>query len=253
MSLASVIRRARVNAKAFDPLDIGPDAFWRASDLGLADGTAVGSWTDLTSNARVLAQATVAKKPINKTAILNGLAVVRFAVASSQSMQVASYYPGNGGAGTDLTVFAVAKQDSSQAAAVSICSLRRGTSGWNFRYNATTSNQWSYGTLGATPASKADSITTTNWNLMTLVRTGLSASLAHNGSSFVTQTFSAYTAQSSTGLIVGGEDTTSGGVANASFVDMDLAELVIFTRALTLPEVKAYGHYVRDRYGLTVA
>lgn len=74
------------------PLDLSGLAFWfRAPNLGLSDGTAVATWTDLSGLGRDLTQGTGANQPIYKTGIQNGLAVVRFTIANSTVMSTASF------------------------------------------------------------------------------------------------------------------------------------------------------------------
>lgn len=57
----------------------GP-ALWFAADhiTGLSDGAALTTWPDSSGNGRDVTQATGSKKPLYKTAILNGKPVVRF-------------------------------------------------------------------------------------------------------------------------------------------------------------------------------
>jgi hypothetical protein len=66
-------------AAAFTPTSIaGLDGWFKADSLALADGAAVGSWTDSSENANHAVQSTAAAKPTYKTGILNGKPVVRF-------------------------------------------------------------------------------------------------------------------------------------------------------------------------------
>jgi len=63
----------------FNPKKISDLQLWLdASQLGLADGDSVSSWTDLSNKNRHATQATAAKKPVFKTNIQNGNPVVRF-------------------------------------------------------------------------------------------------------------------------------------------------------------------------------
>lgn len=64
----------------FIPPHLSGCQLWLAADriTGLADGGAVGTWSDLSGNGRDATQATAAKKPTYKTAIINGKPVVRF-------------------------------------------------------------------------------------------------------------------------------------------------------------------------------
>jgi len=64
----------------FDPRQIlGLQLWLDASQIvGLNDGDSVGTWSDLSGNANDATQGTASKKPLYKTAIVNGKPVVRF-------------------------------------------------------------------------------------------------------------------------------------------------------------------------------
>jgi hypothetical protein len=56
----------------------GLKVWLQADSLGLSDGTAVSSWTDISGNGFNAAQATGGQQPVFKTAIRNGKPIVRF-------------------------------------------------------------------------------------------------------------------------------------------------------------------------------
>lgn len=59
--------------------DITPSGWFAAELLGLADAVAIGNWANrIRGQGTAFTQATGALQPLNKTNILNGLAVVRF-------------------------------------------------------------------------------------------------------------------------------------------------------------------------------
>lgn len=61
------------------PADVpGLAGWWKADALGLANGTAVSSWTDSSGNAQNLVQASGTLQPVFTTNVLNGLPVLRF-------------------------------------------------------------------------------------------------------------------------------------------------------------------------------
>jgi hypothetical protein len=66
--------------EAWSPADLAGLQLWLKADaiVGLADGDPVTTWEDSTANNVDVTQATGAAKPTYKTAILNGLPVVRF-------------------------------------------------------------------------------------------------------------------------------------------------------------------------------
>src|SRR3972149_237298 len=92
------IATRRLFAGAFSPRSIPGLTPWLRADAGagLADGDPVGTWTDQ-NGVMHATQATAANKPTYKTAILNGLPIVRFDGVDDQlttpSYPVALPYP----------------------------------------------------------------------------------------------------------------------------------------------------------------
>ena len=74
------IQAVNLGASAFLPTDITGLQLWLKADAitGLIDGDPVTTWPDGSGLANNATQSTVAKKPTFKTAIQNGLPVVRF-------------------------------------------------------------------------------------------------------------------------------------------------------------------------------
>lgn len=72
--------RGEVTAGTPSPTDIPGLAVWldAAAITGLANNDPVGTWLDVSGNARHATQTDAAKKPVYKTAIQNGLPIVRF-------------------------------------------------------------------------------------------------------------------------------------------------------------------------------
>lgn len=79
-------RARRIGARgtvtaAFTPSSITGLVGWWKADAGTStttDGVAISSWADQSASGATLAQATVASRPVYKTAIQNGRPVVRF-------------------------------------------------------------------------------------------------------------------------------------------------------------------------------
>ena len=76
-------------AQAFSPSNIAGLSFWLDATTGLfdatsggsavtTDGSAVARWEDQSGNSRHITQATLASRPILKTAIQNGKNIIRF-------------------------------------------------------------------------------------------------------------------------------------------------------------------------------
>jgi hypothetical protein len=82
LSGLSSLRRRRFVAPVggFSPADIAGLQIWLKADAitGLNDGEPVATWNDSSINGRNLTQATSTKRPLYKTAVQNGLPVMRF-------------------------------------------------------------------------------------------------------------------------------------------------------------------------------
>ena len=79
--MGSLVLAKRPNIIAgFSPKDVGGLKLWLAADrlTHLIDGDPVGSWIDASGNGNDVTQATATNKPTFKTGILNGKPVVRF-------------------------------------------------------------------------------------------------------------------------------------------------------------------------------
>jgi hypothetical protein len=69
----------RARQRHFKYRSIGPRAAYDARYIsGLSDGAAVSSWSDLSGNGFTATQATTARQPVYKAAVLGGSASVRF-------------------------------------------------------------------------------------------------------------------------------------------------------------------------------
>ncbi len=77
--MPGVRKASAVAPPVWSPADLPSLVAWyKADQISLSDGDPVAQWDDLSGNTRHLVQATGAAKPTYKTAIVNGLPVVRF-------------------------------------------------------------------------------------------------------------------------------------------------------------------------------
>lgn len=80
---------------AAGPVLTALQAWYKADSIvGLSDGAAVATWLDSSGNLRDASQGTPANRPIYKTAIVNGLPIVRFAAASAQWLDLPNFLTG---------------------------------------------------------------------------------------------------------------------------------------------------------------
>lgn len=75
---SSLFKVGGIGSAAFDPLTLNPYVWVRGQSLGLSDGTAVGTFTDLSGNSRDFTQSFGASKPTYRTAGPNGMGYLEF-------------------------------------------------------------------------------------------------------------------------------------------------------------------------------
>lgn len=223
---------------------------WLSADRisGLADGDPVSSWSDLSGQGNHATQSTTAAKPLYKTNIANGRPVVRFdgvddflTVANAASFDLATptiFVVGTSSAGTRAFVgkvtFAGLTTDANRR---KLQVTRAGATTFAFR-------------SGADAALKTSStLSWTGFNVLSVVGRGAADyTLAVNGtaadSSSPTLDFTTY----NTAAVALG---SSAGLAD--FLIGDIAELIVYNRALSATERKAVERYLGARYGVAVS
>lgn len=152
----------RMHGGAAPPVDtISPDdiaglsAWWKADFIaGLSDGDAVGTWEDAHTTNKDQTQATAANKPTYKTAILNGLPVVRFDATNDGMTSTLAAFAG--GALENFTIAAV--YNCSSAASASRRAIQ-GSDNWLFGPYAAQHKVYSGGFIGG-PAVVANAFVT---------------------------------------------------------------------------------------------
>lgn len=222
--------------------------WWKGADLVGADGAAVAQWNDVSGNSRHFVQATGANQPLKKTAIVNGHDVLRLD-GSNDFMSWTGTVPGEANP-SDLTMFVVAKATDQGSNHTPLASRAGGAKGWLLRYSTTGGL---FGHLGATP-NLTNTFTSTNWNILEVVRSALSGRIGVNGTMGSATAISAYPGASGA-LILGGEDLTDDATANpgSAFFIGDIAEVIIYSTAISDSDRDALETYLGTKYGITVA
>jgi hypothetical protein len=214
-----VARRPMYSSASFSPSDIAGLIVWLKTDqiTGLSDGDPVTTWSDQSSAANDATQSTSSKKPTYKTAIKNGLPVVRFDGVDDELQIAATLLNASGSTGT---VFIVV---SHSAGGNKGLFATRGTSAGGFviRYSAT--NGYQYFHTNASPT-LSRTISDSTWNLIEFRRNGLDVEVGHNGSLAAASTLSGFTAVS---------NGTQIGYQNGAFLTADVAEIVVYDSVLS--------------------
>lgn len=230
MVTAAARLRRRNASSAFDPLSLSPVAWFKAESLGLADGTRVSSWTDLSGNGRHATQAAGSQQPELKTGIIGGKAVVRFVSTRPDILKTAAFARNQ-----QHSAFVVCLWRD-----VTNCVVDGLTSFTAFykRASATTFELYagtSLTTSASTPATK---------HVHYLKFAGASSLVRVDGTQVASGNAGSTNAS---GLAIGG----AGG--GTEYANVDVAEILLFNGVLSDANRNAVEAYLGSEYGITVA
>lgn len=234
-TVRAAVLGAPPSAAPFSPLSLSP-ALWLKADAGLwqntggttpasADGDPVGRWDDQSGNGNNFTQGTSGKKPVLKTAILNGNPVVRLDGVDddfSTSLTLGDYH-----------LFFVVKQTGDggilAALAANAPQTRIGQTGNKLStYDGTNNPQSS--TLGVAQGS---------WSLLEFSRASGTVSFRQNGNDY------------STGLMTSPNTFTRFGSINGSlFLAGDVAEVIAYAASQATGPAAQVRAYAAARYAL---
>jgi hypothetical protein len=221
------------------PTDIAGCAAWlKAESLVASDGDAITTWTDLSGNSNSPTQATAGKKPLYKTNIVNGKPVLRFdgsddyltkAFTLNQGFTVIMVYKqvALGASGSHDIIF-----DGGSAAAALL--------GVN---NAPHTNMYA-GAVLQSGASPTFAPANGAFAVVTAVFNGGSSALYENGTQKFTGNAGSQNAGGFTLAALGDGSRTT---------QLDVAEVLIYSSALSASERQQVETYLADRYGLTIS
>lgn len=217
-------------------------AMWfKADTLGLADGTAVSTWADQSGNALDLTQATSGNRPLCKTAILNGLPVVRFDGVNDYLIRTTANALFTSSA---YSIFVVAVPRGGAGAFRGIVGNPGGTTNGYVLY-ASNANTLQINYAGANTGTGAVAVGTPFVGATTC--DGSNTIVYLNGASAGSRT-ATYTPPT-----VGGEFIIG---ANRQLLEFpfsgDVAEVVLYNRVVNSTERAAVTAYLGAKYGITV-
>ena len=207
---------------------------WLRADLGVVtSGSNVSQWNDLSGNGNNAIQATGGYQPVYVASQLNGQPVLRFNAGNTTYLRIPNHTTLNSGS---MTIYAVAKRTTTPSYAMVVQKMNGGD------------NQYGLGFESGSPRY----ITGGNYVLGTLASGTFGVMEAYSGSStirlYINGTLAQSTSASSISIStdpvdIGGRGTTYG-------LTGDIAEVLIFNRALDDTERKAVQNYFYFRYGL---
>lgn len=230
-------------AVSFVPSDLPNLALWLKADAitGLADGAAVATWNDSSSNARNATQATGGAQPIYRTALLNGKPVVRFDgvddfLATGEFQQTEQW-----------TAFAVAlKAPGVDTPTVASTAKAVTPHGKLIRFNGDVEvMSFAYNVAGASTSDSQDALPT-SFLIVSALRTTSAIQVWADGIS-AGETVALGTPASPVARVVVGADD---GVAVGNFLNGDIAEVVYYSSPLSTTDRDKVEAYLGDKYGL---
>lgn len=248
----------------FRPTKIAGLQLWLKADAitGVAAGGTVATWPDSSGNGNDATQATEANKPTWQTNVVNGHPVVRLD-GTDDWLDVSDQAGFDGGTG--LTIYAVSKQATLATGKALITKWDYQTQGaWGFQtHESTTGEIQMY--VAETVTDVGDKIqrstnaglTATSFTIVVTVYDGTQATNAdrvkfyRNGtvlSTAVQNTIPTSMPNASSTLKVG-----KFGGSLTRYYNGDLAELIVYSRALAAADRQRIERYLARKYGITLS
>jgi len=229
---------------------------WLKADSGvITGGDNVTTWEDRSGNGLDVAQSTEDNRPTRVTTVLNGMPVVRFDGINDYLIRAAV-------PGYDLfdnnsdTVFIVQKQAGSDPRTTTFSWTSDGTN--RFMVHATWEDLISYqvGNAGGGGYVQADQPYgwDDQWHVLKLTRDGNDGRIVVDGIALTpTVNFSSPGNNSVTADLYVGSDywTVNNLSSSTNWFTGDVAEILVFKRALTSEEQQTVENYILAKYGLT--
>lgn len=219
------------SAAAFTPASLsGLQVWYDATQIVSTDGTALGTWSDVSGNGRNATQATGANKPIYKTGIQNSLPVVRCGASPVQYVQAATW----GTLAQPNTVVVVGSVTSTFGYLVD------GGDSTNRHSIARGLN--TNGSMGLYAGSVIEGVQAlSEWHTWIAVVNGGSSVLYRDGSSFATGNANT---RSLAGITIGCRN--DGGAGNAG---ADIGEVIVYTGAMGSTDRSSLQTYLKAKWG----
>lgn len=230
-------------------------AWFKADSLALSDGAAVGTWTESSPNAYAATQAVAGQKPIYKANIVNGLPVVRFSSASSQYLDLGTVL-GKPANFTTFAVYQTTDASTRQDAFGSIDSSYTGAKGWglldlNNSAAGCLAHGWaSDGTNSAWPRALSAITANTFYYTASAYVSGGTSSVPYINGVTPAYTVAGGTTPASNSGTAYSFSLGRAGAYNGNYFSGDLAEVIIYNKALSNAERAQVEAYLKNKYGL---
>lgn len=236
--------------RPFSPARVSGLLLWLVADriMGLVDGDPVSTWADASGQGNNATQSTTAAKPLWKVNIAGGRPVVRFD-------GVDDYLTVANAANFDLatpTIFVVGVASAGTGTFTGKLTFAGGVGDANRRkldVRRASSTTFSFQSGADSMFKASGTLSWSGFNVMSIVARGATDyTLAVNGTAAdaTTPTID-LTTYNTSALIIGA------GTSGAEFLTGDIAEVVIYNRALSAAERKQVERYLGARYGVAIS
>lgn len=227
-----------------------------------ADGDAVGAWMDLSGNARHFLQSTALNRPLYKTNVLrSSLPSIRFDGVQTWLRHTTSVAKDLAASRAGITTFCVFKQRAAGAGSENLYAMSNGTGAMKFGHHHTSAlNQNFFGRRDAEASGQTVSggaIVADTWYYEAVVASYTTdvVSTRRNGSQTgTTSAFQPTTTLQSTSATASAEISVGSGCTSSNtptqWLDGDIAELLVYTKALTSVEIASIETYLAKKWGL---
>jgi hypothetical protein len=235
-----------------DPTDIADLLLWLdADDIAQSDNTAVSAWADASGGSWSAAQASGTLQPTYQTNEINGHAVVRFD-GSNDYLKITSFATGGGNTLTAYAVFKASTPGSEKVVLQHFDPWNSNTGGWMLTIKS--SGKSGFGHKGNVGLSNADTTADTADGTTHIVRVLYDMTLSTNEvTAFVDGVSSTgtYANNNNNATAFGTSNFGIGGTpGGGSPAAIDIAEIAIWSRALTTQENLDMVDYLQTKYGL---
>lgn len=236
----------------------GPDSIsnlklWLKADAitGLLDATAVANWSDVSGNGFNLSQATSGAQPIYKTNQINGMPVLRF---NGTGAYLQGAFTGSIASKTMFAIVKLATLTPTGTASAGGPVTVQSSDGSIFDaiiYNEITAKRWMNGSdgLNRSPNLVSPTDETSLGPLLLAIRSTTSSYTLYRNTAQL-QTTTAYSPPTFTnGKFNVGYRHTGGG---SPYFHGDIAEVLIYDRALTIEERQRVENYLMTKYAISL-
>ena len=235
--------------RAFNPSLIAGCMGWWRSDMGITlNVNKVVSWADSSGRGNTLSQGVDANRPVYNTNALNGRQTLSFSDASATvlSSSSADLAPSN------VTMIVVARRTATQS--IMFVGGRGDTGNAGYWIGEETNDaleaDFGNGASGVRPSGGAGSWPITTWFVFSSVFDSVKGYIYKNGTQLASSPLTGSLGYAANPTFFLGNVT---GLVAGRGLTGDVAEVVVFNRALLLPELNRVHKYMGFLYGITVS